>query len=294
MTNYLNQEQRTLLVKFLAYLGLVRWYNLMLIALAQYLASIFLLNRGQKVLTILADTGLHAMVLACSMIIAGGYLINAFYDMEKDLANNPDKLIIGRIISKGFALNTYLLFNFTALVIGSIAGWPVVLFLSAFCFLLWFYSHKLKKITFVGNLTATFLSVCSFFIVCLYYWQLSWGLVLYVVFLVITELIRELVKDLEVIKGDILYGYATVPVAIGIPKTKRLLLTLMLANLIPVIGVYKLQGWSVVMFFFLFALALLALAGILLWLAKEKKDYSAVNTLLKVIMVLGVLSIGMV
>lgn len=294
MTNYLNQEQRTLLVKFLAYLGLVRWYNLMLIALAQYLASIFLLNKGEKVLHILADPGLHAMVLACSMIIAGGYLINAFYDMEKDLANNPDKLIIGRIISKSFALNTYLLFNFTALVIGSIAGLPVVLFLSAFCFLLWFYSHKLKKITFVGNLTATFLSVCSFFIVCLYYWQLSWGLVLYVVFLVITELIRELVKDLEVIKGDILYGYATVPVAIGIPKTKRLLLTMMFASLIPVIGVYKLQGWSVVMFFFLFALALLAIAGILLWLSKEKKDYHAVNNLLKLIMVLGVLSIGMV
>ncbi|TNE79207.1 MAG: ubiquinone biosynthesis protein UbiA [Bacteroidetes bacterium] len=294
MTQYLNQDQRTLLVKFLAYLGLVRWYNLLLIALAQYLASIFLLNKGEKVLHILADPGLHAMVLSCSMIIAGGYLINAFYDMEKDLANNPDKLIIGRIISKSFALNTYLLFNFTALAIGLIAGWPVVLFLCAFCFLLWFYSHKLKKITFIGNLTATFLSVCSFFIVCLYYWQLSWGIVLYVVFLVITELIRELVKDLEVIKGDILYGYATVPVAIGIPKTKRLLLFMMLGSLLPVIGVYKLQGWSVVMFFFLFALALLAIAGLLLWMAREKKDYNAVNNLLKFIMVLGVLSIGLV
>ncbi|MDX5321915.1 MAG: ubiquinone biosynthesis protein UbiA, partial [Bacteroidota bacterium] len=112
MSEYLNQEQRTVLVKFLAYLGLVRWHNLGLIALAQYLAAIFLLNREAEAISILLQPGLHFLVLSSSLIIAGGYLINAFYDMEKDLANNPKKLIMGRIISKTFALNTYLLFNF--------------------------------------------------------------------------------------------------------------------------------------------------------------------------------------
>lgn len=294
MADYLNKEQRTLLVKSLAYLSLVRWYNLLLVAIAQYLASIFLLNPGKSTLQILADPKLHFMVFSCGLIIAGGYLINAFYDLEKDMANKPKQLIMGRIISKTFALNTYLLFNFTGFLFGFLAGWRVLLFLMAFSFLLWFYSHKLKKITFLGNLSATFLSVCSFFVVCLFYWQISWGIVLYVTFIVITELIREMVKDLEAIKGDILYGYPTVPVALGIKKTKQLLYLLMFGAIIPVAGVYWVQGWSPVMFFFLFALGLLMIGAIMLYLAKEKKDFSAVNNLLKAIMVMGVLSIGLV
>ncbi len=294
MSEYLNKEQRTILVKFLAYLGLVRWHNLGLVALAQYLAAIYLLNPSQSVLEIIANTGLHFLVFSSGLIIAGGYLINAFYDLEKDLANRPKKLIMGRIISKGFALNTYLLFNFIGLGIGFMLGWRVFLFYGIFSFLLWFYSHKLKKMPFIGNLTATFLSVCSFFVVCVYYWQLSWPIVLYVLFLVVAELIREIVKDMEAIKGDIVFGYKTVSVVLGIKKTKSLVYGLMTLGILPIFLVYKLQGWGPVMFFLLFAFFLWMIAALMLAYSKERKDFAAVNTLLKVIIVLGVLSIGLI
>ena len=294
MAEYLNTEQRTVLVKFLAYLGLVRWYNLILVALAQYLAALFLLNPGKKHLEILLDPWLHVLVFASTLIIAGGYLINAFYDIEKDFANQPKKLIIGRIISKSFALNTYLIFNFTGTLLGLLISWKVAVFLSAFTFLLWFYSHKLKKKPFLGSLTATFLSVCSFFVICVYYWQLNWGIVLYVVFIILAELIRELVKDMEAIKGDIVFGYTTVPVAWGIPRTKSMIYGLMFLGLIPIGTFYWLHGWSPVMYFFLFAFFLWMIAALMLAYAREKKDYKAVNKLLKVVIVLGVLSIGLV
>ncbi len=294
MSEYLNKKQRTILVKFLAYLGLVRWHNLGLVALAQYLAAIFLLNPSKSFLQIIANPGLHFLVFSSGLIIAGGYLINAFYDMEKDLANRPKKLIMGRIISKSFALNTYLLFNFTGLLIGFVLGWRVFLFYGVFSFLLWFYSHKLKKMPFIGNLTATFLSVCSFFVVCVYFWQLSWTIVLYVVFLILAELIREIVKDMEAIKGDIVFGYKTVSVVLGIEKTKSLIYGLMLLGVLPIFLVYKLQGWGPVMFFLLFAFFLWMIAALMLTYSKERKDFAAVNTLLKVIIVLGVLSIGLI
>lgn len=294
MSEYLNKKQRTILVKFLAYLGLVRWHNLGLVALAQYLAAIFLLNPNKSFLQIIANPGLHFLVFSSGLIIAGGYLINAFYDMEKDLANRPKKLIMGRIISKSFALNTYLLFNFTGLLIGFVLGWRVFLFYGVFSFLLWFYSHKLKKMPFIGNLTATFLSVCSFFVVCVYFWQLSWTIVLYVIFLVLAELIREIVKDMEAIKGDIVFGYKTVSVVLGIEKTKSLIYGLMLLGVLPIFLVYKLQGWGPVMFFLLFAFFLWMIAALMLTYSKERKDFAAVNTLLKVIIVLGVLSIGLI
>lgn len=294
MSEYLNKKQRTILVKFLAYLGLVRWHNLGLVALAQYLAAIFLLNPNKSFLQIIANPGLHFLVFSSGLIIAGGYLINAFYDMEKDLANRPKKLIMGRIISKSFALNTYLLFNFTGLLIGFVLGWRVFLFYGVFSFLLWFYSHKLKKMPFIGNLTATFLSVCSFFVVCVYFWQLSWTIVLYVIFLILAELIREIVKDMEAIKGDIVFGYKTVSVVLGIEKTKSLIYGLMLLGVLPIFLVYKLQGWGPVMFFLLFAFFLWMIAALMLTYSKERKDFAAVNTLLKVIIVLGVLSIGLI
>jgi len=265
-----------------------------LVALAQYLAAIYLLNPSQSVLEIIANTGLHFLVFSSGLIIAGGYLINAFYDLEKDLANRPKKLIMGRIISKGFALNTYLLFNFIGLGIGFMLGWRVFLFYGIFSFLLWFYSHKLKKMPFIGNLTATFLSVCSFFVVCVYYWQLSWPIVLYVLFLVVAELIREIVKDMEAIKGDIVFGYKTVSVVLGIKKTKSLVYGLMTLGILPIFLVYKLQGWGPVMFFLLFAFFLWMIAALMLAYSKERKDFAAVNTLLKVIIVLGVLSIGLI
>ncbi|MBI1222449.1 MAG: hypothetical protein GC180_07590 [Bacteroidetes bacterium] len=294
MSEYLNREQRTILVKFLAYLGLVRWQNLGLVALAQYLAAVFLLNRHTENLEVLMDPGLHFVVLSSGFIIAGGYLINAFYDMEKDLANNPDKLIIGRIISKTFALNTYLLFNFIGLLIGFLISWRIFLFLGIFTFLLWFYSHKLKKMPFVGNLSGTFLSVCSFFVICVYYWQLSWPVVWYVMFLILAELIREIVKDMEAIKGDIVFGYKTISIVLGIKRTKLLVYGLMTLGILPIALVYHLQGWSIVMYFFLFASLLWIIAAMMLGSAKERKDFAAVNTLLKVIIVLGVLSIGLV
>lgn len=294
MGEYLNKKQRTVLIKFLAYLGLVRWQNLGLIALAQYLAALFLLNKGKSWIEILSKPGLHFLVLSSTIIIAGGYLINAFYDIEKDMVNRPKKLIIGRIISKTFALNTYLLFNFIGLAIGFFLGWKVFLFYGIFTFLLWFYSHKLKKMPFIGNLTATFLSVCSFFVVCVYYWQLSWALILYVIFLVLAELIREIVKDMEAIKGDIVFGYTTISVALGIRKTKNLIYTLMALGILPIYLVYHIQGWVPVMYFLLLAFFLWMIAAIMLAYSKERKDFAAVNTLLKVIIVLGVLSIGLV
>lgn len=294
MAQYLNPKQRTILIKFLAYLGLVRWYNLALIAIAQYLAAVFLLNKNQTAFEILSNPSLHLLVLSCGMVIAGGYLINAFYDIEKDLANRPRKLIIGRIISKTFALRTYLLFNFLALIVSLFLGFQVFLFLTLFSFLLWFYSHKLKKISFIGNLTATFLSVCSFFAVCVFYMQISKAIVFYVIFLILAELIRELVKDMEAIKGDVVYGYRTVSIALGIPKTKKLIYGLMVLGLVPIILVYQLQGWVPIMYFLTLAFFLWMIAAFMLSFAQERKDFAAVNSLLKVVIVLGVFSIVLV
>lgn len=293
MAQYLNKQQRTFLIRFLVFLGLVRWYNLLVIALAQLLAAVFILNKDLTWQEVLKDPGLYALVCSSLFIIAGGYLINAFYDWEKDLVNRPRAMVLGRFISKHFALNCYFLFSFTGLLTGILLSYKVFIFHGIFVFLLWFYSHKLKKITFVGNLTATFLTVCSFFVVCVYYWQVNYIIIFYVLFIIITELIRELVKDLEAIKGDVIFGYDTVPVAWGIPKTKLLITSLMVTSLVPGALISWLIGSGPILYFFAVAYFLLLITATLLLKAQSRHDFSRVNQLLKLILGLGILSIAL-
>jgi len=68
----------------------------------------------------------------------------------------------------------------------------------------------------------------------------------------------------------------------------------MTLGILPIFLVYKLQGWGPVMFFLLFAFFLWMIAALMLAYSKERKDFASVNTLLKVIIVLGVLSIGLI
>ena len=108
----LSRSQRFVLLKFFALLSLVRWYNILLVAISQYLTALFILNSNESKLEVLLDYKLLLLSSASAFLIAGGYIINSFYDLEKDLVNNPKKIIFEKYISKWFSLNCYFLFQF--------------------------------------------------------------------------------------------------------------------------------------------------------------------------------------
>ena len=90
----------TIFVKLLAMLSLVRWYNVLLITIGLYLSALFMLQENELKIAILKDTSLHINIIAIAFLIMAGYIINAFYDFEKDMINHPITTIFGRIISK--------------------------------------------------------------------------------------------------------------------------------------------------------------------------------------------------
>lgn len=290
MSGFLQPEQRTILVKFLAYLGLVRWYNLLLIAIAQYFCAVQLFQAGH-ILSAILNPQLHLIVLSFNLIIAGGYLINAFYDLEKDLANQPQKLIIGRVISKSFALNTYLLFNFLGVLIAFGVSAKIGLFCVLLAFFTWFYSHKVKKLAFAGNLLATSMSISSLFILAIYYHQLPNQIIMYALFMGSIELARSLVKDIESIKGDLLFGYRSIPLILGIKKTKWIIGFLFATTLIPLTYFQQTLLASQAKWVFFVGLCLLLFAMVILYQAKTRKQFEKVNNILKINLILGVISI---
>ena len=78
------RHKQIILIKVFALLSIIRWLNILLTIFAQYLAAVFILNPNKTYFEVLSNPKLHLMTLASAFIIAGGYIINNFYDLEKD------------------------------------------------------------------------------------------------------------------------------------------------------------------------------------------------------------------
>src|SRR5690606_15839473 len=88
------RKNRLLLLKLLSIFSVVRGYNILIIVLAQYLTSVYILAPEKPVIKVLTDGNLFAIVAASALAIASGYIINNFYDSEKDLINRPRKSML--------------------------------------------------------------------------------------------------------------------------------------------------------------------------------------------------------
>ena len=139
--------------KFIGLFSVVRGYNIMMICIAQYLTAIFILSR-QPLRQVLLDPRLFAIVLAGALAVAGGYIINAFYDKEKDLINKPTRTLMERMVGQHTKLSLYFILNFLSVIVASYVSFRAVLFFSIYIFMMWFYSHRIKKIVLVGNIVS--------------------------------------------------------------------------------------------------------------------------------------------
>ena len=159
----LNRKNKLILMKIVSLFSVVRGYNIPIIILAQYLAAIFILSPNQRALDVLLDFNLFLIVLASSVTIASGYIINSFYDSQKDLINKPNKTMLDRLVSQKTKLYVYFGLNFFVFFISMFISWRAVLFFSVYIFLIWFYSHKVKKISNCRKLDGRFFGRASFF-----------------------------------------------------------------------------------------------------------------------------------
>ncbi len=286
-----SETQRRSLIRFLVFLSLVRWYNLLVVAIAQYLAAYFILHHDAIWYHILLDWRLFLVVSSTGLIIAGGYIINAFYDVEKDLANRPQEVIVGRVLTKVFAIRGYLIVNGLALMLSLLIQKELFLFNGLFAFGLWFYSHKLKKKPLLGNFAAASLTVAAFFAVCVYYGFVNQVILVYAIFIMLITLIREIVKDLEAMKGDLIYGYQTFPVVYGIKKTKKLLYTLVLSSILPFWLLYIAMPLEGLLWYFGFCALMLTYTAYRIQRAVKPSQFTHINTGLKLLILTGVASI---
>lgn len=230
VTNF--QKRNSFYLKIIALLSTVRWKNILVTVFAQYLAFLFAFNTKDDLWNSLVETKVHLIIAATAFILAGGYIINNFYDLEKDIINRPHRTRFQNLISDGFKLKFYLVLNTIGLLIAFIASWRILIFFLIYGFLLWFYSHKLSKIVFVREMTACFLSVLAFFSLALYFKMIVMSFVLYGASLFFALFARELYKDIIWLKGDVVNGYQSIASIKGIQFSKLLFQIILISSIL--------------------------------------------------------------
>ncbi|MFK7783017.1 geranylgeranylglycerol-phosphate geranylgeranyltransferase [Psychroserpens sp.] len=289
-----SRKQKHILLKFFSMFSVVRGYNILIIVIAQYLASIYILAHEKTLKSVLLDLNLLMLVLASAATIAAGYIINNFYDSEKDLINRPNKSKLDRLVSQNTKLSFYFVLNFSAVVMASYVSFNAVLFFSVYIFGIWFYSHKLKKLPFVGNLTSAILTITPFFAIFLYYKNFESVIFVHAIFLFLIISMRELTKDLENMKGDLLLDYKTIPVVYGEKASKLMLTILILLTIIPVYLLLNQYDVGHMYLFFYLSVILLAIFLLFLWKSKTKTHYLILHNILKFIILAGVFCIVLI
>lgn len=283
--------QKQLILKLFSMFVVVRGFNLAMIVVAQYITAIFIMAPNQSLSEVLLDRTLFALILASVAAIASGYIINNFYDSEKDSINRPHQVSVEKMVSQNTKLILYFILNISVIIAASYVSFRAVLFFSLYIFAIWFYSHKIKKRPVVGNLTSAILTITPFFAIFLYYKNFSSLIFVFGFYLFLVLSMRELIKDLQNLKGDLLQNYKTIPVVYGEKYAKLMIIVLVVCNVSVTIFLLKSYTLERMDYFFYTSISLLFVVLLLLPKAQSRQQYSRIHILLKLLVLLGVFSI---
>lgn len=297
-----------------AFFRLVRWPNLVFIAVTQLLFE-FCIYRKIYPLQPVEETQQFLFLLIASVLIAAaGYIINDYFDLNIDQVNKPDKVVVNAIISRRWVIFWHMFLSmlglfFTVMALPVSGYWHLVLANMGCIILLWFYSTNLKKQLLIGNVLISLLTAWVIGILFLSKFSLHIRsillvdhdevrlfryTILYASFAFIISLVREVIKDMEDVEGDRKYGCRTMPIRWGMNASKVFaavwLVVLIAVLLILQFYVLPFGWWHSVLYCLVFILAPLVWILIKLYGAHTTVDFHKLSTMVKLVMFTGILS----
>ena len=284
-------KNKSLLIKFLAILSIARWYNISLITISLYAIQIFIYENSFSFLIQEKGIHLHLYVLAIDLIIVGGYLINAFYDFEKDMINQPEKTYFNILVSKKSCLNIYILCNILGITLTFLINTKILIFSIILIFALWIYSHKLRKKVLFGEISASFLTISFFLGIALFNLKFNLTLALFSTYIFTIDLTREIIKKMISLKGDLIVGEKSIPIYFGIKKSKYIIFFLMISSLLAILSLLPIVLNRSFSYYFILSFAVISYAIYLLHHAKTKTQFNKINTVYKFLIGLAIFSI---
>ena len=301
-----------------AFFRLIRYPNLFFIALTQslfYICIVLPSFHHAGIRPLLTTEGLFILIAASMTIAAGGYIINDYFDLNIDRVNKPDKLVIGKLIKRRWAILWHLGFSATGILLSIILSirlnnpFPAI-FNFITVVLLWFYSTTFKKQLLVGNIL---ISLLTGWVVLVQYVAVNSLIiyppgspgfsaitriykfaVLYGGFAFIISMIREVIKDMEDMEGDAKYHCKTMPIVWGIPSSKVFVAVwlIVIASALVILQIYALQirWWWSAAYGFIFIVFPLIIILKKLFPAINADHFHDLSTMVKLVMLTGILS----
>jgi 4-hydroxybenzoate polyprenyltransferase len=303
----------------LAFFRLVRISNLLIMAATLYFLRWFVLKpvlAGHNLEPQMSEWLFFLLTVATLCIAGAGYVINDYFDRKADLINRPERVILGRVLSRRSGMFWHSVLTTAGILIGGYVSYKmgnIKLSLIFFVIsgMLWFYSTTYKKQVLLGNVVVAFLVACIPLLVLVYEFpiirnhnystliKLYAGEIKYLivwiagysVFAFFLTLIREIVKDLEDYEGDFAFGRQTIPIAWG-PVTAKILIQVfsLFCVVLLLLIIYKLK-WSLISVLYCSVLLVVPLIVqmYIVYSSNNKKSYTLASGLLKAIMLSGLI-----
>lgn len=233
----------------LSFFKLIRWQNLLILVLAQYLLRYLLIipyleSMPEGFVPQLSHTDFFIMSMATILLAAAGYVINDYFDTQTDILNRPESVIVGNKIKRRSAILLHVILNIAGIGLGfwvsvNIGMWKlgnIYILISA---LLWFYSASFKRRFLIGNFIVALMTALAVLLPAMYEipplrtmyadWlslsNKSFENIFFIgagfaLFAFLTTLAREIIKDTEDFEGDRAFGRRSLPVVFGITSVK--------------------------------------------------------------------------
>lgn len=306
------------------WIRMFRPLNLGIIVLTQYLLGYGIIRPillMQHVEPPLGHLHFFLLVVVSVLIAAAGYIINDHFDVNTDRLNKPGKNMLEGKISVRRALRAYYIINGIAIGLGFYLAWfagslQLGLIFPAIVGLLWFYSSRYQRMILWGNIIIALLSALVVGII----WLFEFFLLLknsgefvevirqlsaisnyvfaYAIFAFLVTLIREILKDIQDMKGDMTTGYRTLPIVWGMKAARAVSAVLILLMVALLAGAqwHLYEHGMMLPFWYL----LVAVQSILLYLfylvlrSSDSESFGLPGNMAKLIMVAGILSMELI
>lgn len=259
-------------------------------ALTQLLVELCLLPENAPLRQ--ADGRFWLLVLGTVCIGAAGYIVNDYYDIKIDAINKPERVVVGKAITRRRAILSHIFLSGIGVLAGLAVQLEVGLINLGAVLLLWGYSDMLKRQYLVGNIVIALLAAAMLLVVAVPDDNVSRAVWAYACFAFLISLIREILKDMEDVKGDASFDCRTLPIVSGIAGAKMVLYGILAAFY--AFTVIVILHPSTPLRFDLYMLALVLLPALLLLIrlirADRKRDFTYLSNLGKFIMLTGILS----
>lgn len=303
-----------------SYFKIVRPLNLLIVLLTQVLMHAAVIRPILAINQLESCTPVWALILvmlSTLLITMAGYIINDYFDTRIDEINRPQRVIIGRKISRHNAMKLHQVLTIIGVLGGLLVSWnahsmPIALIFVAIPGLLWFYSSSYKRQFLIGNVVVSIITALVPMLIALLEASylianhgellIEYGVIadlykwvgFFAIFAFMISMLREITKDIEDEQGDREMECNTLPIVWGVNSAKVILVILSLslvATLMYMIyGIALFSDISLLNNYMIYGIcAPLLFFCTLIFKAKRPSDYKIPQQILKIIMLLGVL-----